>query len=199
MKSDSRSAIHFRARGRMAIHAIWDHLTRPIARTIDEVPWSAEAISADWMTAVMCRGVKGARAVSVEVCGGDQGSSVRRRLKVAYNDEGTRAHLQQDLFCKNTPTVLTRLATGLSAAAEGRFYREVRPQLKIEAPRCYHSAWDRNSGRSVHLFEDVVATKAAGFCRWNTTISRREAEQVIDTLATLHGQFYESPRFSTDL
>ena len=164
--TDSHSTdVHFRARGRMAVHTIWDHITRPIARTIDDVPWCAEAASAEWMTAIVCPNVPGAKAVSVQVCGGDQGSSVRRRLKVAYNDEGSKAHLPEDLFCKTTPTVLTRLATGLSAAAEGRFYREIRPELKIETPKCYHSAWDRNSGRSIHLFEDVVASKAARFCR----------------------------------
>jgi hypothetical protein len=199
MTESQPTGVHFRARGRMAVHTIWDHITRPVARTIEDVPWCAEAISAEWITAVMCRSVLGARAVSVEVCGGDQGSSVRRRLKVAYNDEGRKAGLQEDLFCKTTPTVLTRLATGLSAAAEGRFYREIRPQLKIEAPRCFHSAWDRNSGRSVHLFEDIISTRAARFCKWNTTISRAQAEQIIDTLATMHSQFYESPRFDSDL
>jgi hypothetical protein len=124
---------------------------------------------------------------------------VRRRLNVAYNDEGRKAHLPQDLFSKTTPTVLTRLATGLSAAAEGRFYREIRPEMKIETPNWYHSAWDRNSGRSIHLFEDVISTRAARFCRWNTPVSRPQAEQIIDTLATMHGQFHESPRFSSDL
>jgi len=183
----------------MAVNTIWDHLTRPIARSIDDVPWCAEAISPEWMTAVICRNVRGAQAVSVEVCGGDQGSSVRRRLKVAYNNEGRKADLGEDLFCKTTPTVLTRLATGLSAAAEGRFYKEIRPDLNVETPRCYHSAWDRNSGRSIHLFEDVIATKAARFCRWNTAISRPQAEQIMDTLATMHGQFYDSPRLTTDL
>ena len=183
----------------MAIHTIWDHLTRPVATTIDDVPWCADAASVDWMTAVLCSDVKGARVTSVEVCGGDQGSSVRRRLKVTYNDEGRQAHLPEDLFCKTTPTVATRLATGLTAAAEGRFYREIRPGLNIETPRCYHSVWDRNSGRSIHVFEDVVATKAARFCRWHTPISRPQAERIIDTLAAIHGQFYESARFDADL
>ena len=198
--TDSRpTGVHFRARGRMAVHTIWDHITRPIARTIDDVPWCAEAISRDWMTAVMCRTAKAAQAVSVEVCGGDQGSSVRRHLKVVYNEEGRKARLPENLFCKTTPTVLTRLATGLTAAAEGRFYREIRPELNIETPKCYHSAWDRNSGRSIHLFEDVIATKAARFCRWNTPIFRPQAEQIIDTLASIHGRFYQSPRFMLDL
>jgi hypothetical protein len=62
--------------------------------------------------------------VSVEICGGDQGSSVRRRLKAAYNEEGRNAGLPENLFCKTTPTVLTRLATGLSAAGEARFSLE---------------------------------------------------------------------------
>jgi len=183
----------------MAVHTIWDHLTRPIARTIEDVPWCAEAITTDWMTAVMCGKIQDAQAVSVEVWGGDQGSSVRRRLKVTYNEEGKKAQLPEDLFCKTTPTVLTRLATGLSAAAEGRFYREIRPQLNIEAPRCYHSAWDRNSGRSVHLFEDIIARKGARFCKSNTPISRSQAEQIVDTLAAIHSEFYQSPRFNSDL
>src|SRR5215467_1483437 len=200
MKHDSRSAgVHFRARGRMAVHTIWDYLTRPIAKTVDDVPWRAEAISPEWLTDVLCRDIKGARVLTVEICGGDQGSSVRRNLKATYNEEGKKAGLPENLFCKTTPTVLTRLATGLSAAGEARFYRQIRPELNIEAPICYHSAWDRNSGRSVHLFNDVVATKTARFCRWQTPISRQQVEQIVDTLATLHSRYYDSARFISDL
>jgi hypothetical protein len=140
-----------------------------------------------------------ARVVSVEICGGDQGSSVRRRLKATYNEEGRNAGLPENLFCKTTPTVLTRLATGLSAAGEARFYRKIRPELNIEAPSCYHSAWDRKSGRSVHLFNDLIETKAAQFCRWRTPISRQQAEQIVDTLATVHSRYYDSARFNSDL
>jgi phosphotransferase family enzyme len=200
MTRDSHPAgVRFRARGRMAVHTIWDYITRPIAETIDDVPWCAEAISPDWLTAVLCKGVKNARVDSVEICGGDQGSSVRRQLRVVYNEAGKMAGLPENLFCKTTPTVLTRLATGLSAAGEARFYRQVRPELSIEAPICYHSAWDRNSGRSVHLFDDLIANKAARFCRRQTPISRQQAEQIIDTLAAVHGRYYDSPRFGSDL
>ncbi len=183
----------------MAIHTIWDHLTRPTAETIDDVPWCAEAISPEWLTAVLCRDIRDARAIAVEICDGDQGSSVRRRLRVTYSRQGTAAGLPQHLFCKTTPTVLTRLATGLSAAGEARFYRHIRRELSIEAPSCYHSAWDRNSGRSIHLFNDLIATKGARFCKWHTAISRQQAEQIIDTLAIVHGRFYNSQRFNSDL
>jgi phosphotransferase family enzyme len=200
MTHDSREAgVHFRARGRMALHTIWDYITQPIARTIGDVPWCAEAISPDWLTDVLCGKVKGARVVAVEIRGGDQGSSVRRRLTAVYNEEGKNADLPENLFCKTTPTVLTRLATGLSAAGEARFYRHIRPELSIEAPSCYHSAWDRGSGRSVHLFNDLIATKAAQFCKWSTPIARQQAEQIVDTLAAVHGRYYDSARFGSDL
>jgi len=183
----------------MAIHTIWDHITRPIAKTIDDVPWCAEAISPDWLTGVLCGAIPGARVASVEIRGGDQGSSVRRQLRVVYNEEGKNGGLPENLFCKTTPTVLTRLATGLSAAGEARFYRHIRPELNIEAPICFHSAWDRNSGRSVHLFNDVVADKGASFCRWHTSISLPQAQQIVDTLARFHSRYYDSARFSSDL
>jgi thiamine kinase-like enzyme len=200
MASNSQEAgVQFRARGRMAINTIWDFITRPVAKTIDDVPWCAEAISPEWLTAVLCGGVKDAQVVAVEIRGGDQGSSVRRQLKAEYNQKGRDAGLPENLFCKTTPTVLTRLATGLSAAGEARFYRQMRPELKIEAPICYHSGWDRKTGRSVHLFDDLITNKAAKFCRWHSTISRPQAEQIIDTLAEVHGQYYGTPRFKTDL
>src|SRR3984893_10168430 len=117
MTHDSRPAgIHFRARGRMAVHTILAYIPRRIDKTINDVPWCAEAISPGWHTAVLCSDARGARVVTVEICGGDQGSSVRRQLKAAYNEEGRNAGLPENLFCKTTPTVLTRLATGLSAA-----------------------------------------------------------------------------------
>jgi hypothetical protein len=33
----------------MAVHTIWVDLTRPIAKTIDDVPWCAEVISPQWL------------------------------------------------------------------------------------------------------------------------------------------------------
>jgi hypothetical protein len=183
----------------MAVHTIWDYITRPAAKTIDDVPWCAEAISSDWLTAVLCGAIPGARVTSVEIRGGDQGSSVRRQLRVAYNEEGKKGGLPKNLFCKTAPTVLTRLATGLSAAGEARFYRHIRPELNIEVPICFHSTWDRNSGRSEHLFNDVVADKAARFCRWHTPISRPQAEQIVDTLAMFHSLYHDTARFRSDL
>ncbi len=188
-----------RTRARIGAHVVWDALTRPLARSQGDVPWSAEAITPDWITAVMGSADPEARATHVAVSGGHQGSSVRRQICVRWNEAGVAARLPTELFAKTTPTLLTRLSSGMAAAGEGRFFRELRGELAIEAPTMIHSAYDRASGRSIHLFEDLVATQQASFCNNRTAISRAQAEQIVDTLAALHGRFYASPRFETDL
>jgi aminoglycoside phosphotransferase (APT) family kinase protein len=136
---------------------------------------------------------------AVEVSGGDEGSTVRRNVTVTYNRIGMRARLPENLFAKSTPTLLTRLSSGAAARAEYRFFTGIRDELPIEAPTLVHSSTDRQSGRSVQLFLDLVATKGARFCRHSTPINRDQAEQMVDTLATLHSRFYNSKRFETDL
>jgi hypothetical protein len=188
-----------RTRARVAAHVVWDALVDPPARESADVPWRAEAITPEWITAVMAGGVPGARALEVEVSGGHAGSSVRRALRVRWNAAGAAAGLASQLFAKTTPTLLTRLSSGMAAAGEGRFFRELRGELAIEAPILVHSAYDRASARSIHLFEDLAATRVARFCTHRTPISRAQAEQIVDTLAALHGAYYASPRFETDL
>lgn len=161
-----------RTRARIAAHVVWDALVDPPARAPTEVPWRAEAITPEWITAVMARGAPGAPALGVEVSGGHAGSSVRRQLRVRWNEAGVAAGLASEPFAKTTPTLLTRLSSGMAAAGEGRFFRELRGELSLEAPVLVHSAHDRASGRSIHLFEDLGATRGARFCDWRTPISR---------------------------
>lgn len=188
-----------RTRARVAAHVVWDHLVDPPARSGDEVPWRAEAITPEWITAHMAAGTPGARALAVAASGGHAGSSVRRQVRVRWNAEGERAGLATHLFAKTTPTLLTRLSSGMAAAGEGRFFRELRAELPVEAPVLVQSAYDRASARSIHLFEDLGHTRGATFCDWRTPISRPQAEQIVDTLAAFHGAYYDSPRFAADL
>jgi hypothetical protein len=187
-----------RTRARISAHVVWDSLVRPAAREKAEVPWCAEAITPEWITAVMAERAPGARALEVAVGGGHAGSSVRRQIRVRWNEAGTAAGLATHLFAKTTPTLLTRLSSGMAAAGEGRFFRELRAGLELETPVLVHSAHDRNSARSIHLFEDLVATRGASFCTHTTAISRAQAEQIVDALAALHGAYFASPRFDED-
>ena len=170
----------------------FERLARPKARRFEDVPCSPYAITAEWLTAVLCGKVPGAIVTNVEVKAASAGTHERHQLMVSYNEEGRRAGLPTSIFTKSLPSIVTRMIGGFNGTArvEGNFYTQIRPQLEIEAPLCYHSAYDRRTFAAIHLLEDLVATKSATFCNHKTYVSRAMADDMIDLLASLHARFY---------
>jgi hypothetical protein len=173
----------------------YERLARPKARRFDDVPCTPYAVTPEWLTAVLCGKVPGAVVTQLEVKAASAGTHERHRLKVSYNEEGRRAGLPVSIFTKSLPSIVTRMIGGFNGTArvEGSFFTQIRPQLEIEAPLCYHSAYDRRTFAAIHLLEDLVATKSATFCNHKTYVTRAMADDMIDLLASLHGRFYDDP------
>ncbi|MET3845314.1 aminoglycoside phosphotransferase family protein [Bradyrhizobium sp. OAE829] len=173
----------------------YERLARPMARRFDDVPCTPYAVTPEWLTAVLCGKVPGAIVTDVEVKPASAGTHERHQLRVSYNEEGRRAGLPVSIFTKSLPSIVTRMIGGFNGTArvEGSFFTQIRPQLEIEAPLCYHSAYDRRTFAAIHLLEDLVATKSATFCNHKTYVTRAMAEDMIDLLASLHGRFYGDP------
>jgi hypothetical protein len=177
-----------------------ERIARPRARQLGDVPYSVAAVTPEWLTAVLCKDCPGARVTAVRVELSSRGTHARHRLFLTYNDAGQRSGLPASLFTKSLPTLMNRMMGGYNgtARAEGRFYAEIRPELDIEAPIGYHWAFHRRTFAAVNLMEDLVATKGANFCDYRTPVSREMAEDMVDSLATLHGRHYGDPRLDTD-
>lgn len=173
----------------------YERLARPMARRFDDVPCTPYAVTPEWLTAVLCGKVLGAIVTQVEVKAASAGTHERHQLKVSYNEEGHRAGLPVSIFTKSLPSIVTRMIGGFNGTArvEGSFFTQIRPELEIEAPLCYHSAYDRRTFAAIHLLEDLVATKSATFCNHKTYVTRAMADDMIDLLASLHGRFYGNP------
>jgi aminoglycoside phosphotransferase (APT) family kinase protein len=173
----------------------YERLARPKARQFDDVPCTPYAVTPEWLTAVLCGKVPGAVVTHVEVKPASAGTHERHQLKVSYNEEGRRAGLPVSIFTKSLPSIVTRMIGGFNGTArvEGSFFTQIRPQLEIEVPLCYHSAYDRRTFAAIHLLEDLVATKSATFCNHRTYVTRAMADDMIDLLAALHGRFYGDP------
>lgn len=173
----------------------FERLARPKARRLDDVPCSPYAITPEWLTAVLCGKHPGAVVTQVEVKPASAGTHERHQLIVSYNEEGRRAALPVSIFTKSLPSIVTRMIGGFNGTArvEGNFYTQLRPQVEIEAPLCYHSAYDRRTFTAIHLLEDMVATKSATFCNHKTHVTRAMADDMIDLLASLHSRFYADP------
>jgi Phosphotransferase enzyme family len=177
----------------------FERLVRPKARRRDDVPCSPGAITTEWLTAVLCEKVRGAVVTQVEIKPASAGTHERHRLVLTYNEAGRRAGLPYSMFTKSLPSVVTRMIGGFNgtARAEGCFYMQLRPQLKIEAPVGYHAAFDPRTFASILLLEDLVAAKSATFCNHKTYVTRVMAEDMIDLLAALHARFYGDYEFAT--
>ncbi|MGI4748741.1 MAG: phosphotransferase, partial [Janthinobacterium lividum] len=83
-------------------------------------------------------------------------------------------------------------------ANEVAFYRRIRPELDIEAPRCFGGAFDPSTSHFGILLEDLTE-RDARFPNVTQPITPDIVRSLLDVLASLHARYWESPRFATDL
>lgn len=178
---------------RVAAAVVTDKLSKPVPRVRSDVPAHVRCITPNWLTNVLQSALPGSTVEAVSFDGESSGTSVRARLHLSYRNGGQGR--PATMFAKSTPTFTTRIANGLTATAptEAGFYRELRPQLNLEAPIGYHSAFDAKSWRSIQIIEDLVATKDASFCSPAHVVSAGQAEQIVRQLAALHAQAMRIP------
>ncbi|MGK8524056.1 phosphotransferase [Nocardia asteroides] len=176
-------------------HVLGEKLLRPKARGIDDVPVSGDAITTEWLTAVLCRDVPAAEVVSFETSNGSSGTSTRVAIRVEYNEAGGQAGLPTRLFAKTTTSLSQRILLGGAKMIDGetRFFTDFRPGVEMEAPLGYWGAVDPASWRSIALMEDIAATRGAVFVEPNAPIARDQMEDLVRNLARLHGTFWKHP------
>ncbi len=165
----------------------------PAPSHASEVPWYAEAITPAWMQSALAGQIADAEVKRLQILGGDDGSSYRRRKHIEWNQVGENAGLPENVFTKSAPTFAMRLSGGIAAASEGRFLLEVAPTLPIEAPRCWYAKRDAASGRAMQVMEDLTVSKDATFLNAPAVVSIDTAKRMLDLLATLHGTFMARP------
>jgi aminoglycoside phosphotransferase (APT) family kinase protein len=81
---------------------------------------------------------------------------------------------------------------------EVRFYREIRSELSIEAPRCFGSVFDEEHRSFAVLMEDL-SLRGARFPNALTSVTVEEIRGLVATLAALHARYWESPALQSRL
>jgi len=143
----------------------------------------------------------GARLESHAVEIDSRGTTDRARLHLHWNSVGREAGLPSSAFAKGTSSQLAPrvIVSGFGCHTyETRFFNQIQPAVAdlTIAPYVSRSGM---GGRYVAAFEDLALRGDVTFFNADDECTKEHAEAVIDLLAMLHGRFWESPRFATDL
>jgi hypothetical protein len=182
---------------RIKQHIEREQTERPKARQLGDPLPNVDAITAEWLTALLQTRWPDAIVDDVTVEPVSEGTHHRHRIRMQVSGD---ASAPTSLFTKSLPTLEARMIAGITGhvRAEGRFYKQIRPELDIETPQCYESWFDRESLAGMHVLEDLVATKQATFCDYTTYVTEAMATEQVTLLARMHVQFLADPRLETD-
>ena len=146
-------------------------------------------------------GVPGARLESHEVVIDSRGTTDRARLMLEWNEVGRRADFPASAFAKGTSTQVAPRAIVSAFGChtyETRFFQQIQPSL-ADLTVAPYVARAGIGGRYVIAFEDLALRGEVTLYNADDEATREHAEGVVDLLAKLHGRFWRSPRFATDL
>lgn len=157
--------------------------------TSGALPLNYEALTAEWLTEVLCRDGRGAAVTGFVLGERDDGTANRRRIMLEYNAAGKSAGLPESVFCKASHDLLHRINLGLSGAAhcEVTFYRKLRSDLKIDTPQAFFADYDPVTFNSLIMLNDIADD--VRFCDQTSVLNWEQAVNQVTLLAELHGHF----------
>ena len=139
------------------------------------------------------------RSHTVEI--DSRGTTDRARLVLDWNEVGRIAGHPASAFAKGTSTQVAPRAIVSAFGChtyETRFFSEIQPEVS-DLTIAPYIARSGAGGRYVIAFEDLALRGGVTFYNADDEATKQHAEAVIDLLAKLHGRFWRSPRFQTDL
>lgn len=147
-------------------------------------------VSPTWLTDAL-RPNGHLRAGSVESIRRTSDASVHARtarLEIAYSADSDGA-LPASLFLK-----ICKEGSALFGDSEVRFYTAIAAAMPDPPmPRCWHAAYDSQTGRYHLLLEDLTATHYANF---GVIPTLRSALKTVDALARLHAHWWDSDQLA---
>ncbi len=165
------------------------------------VPVRAEEISRDWLQQALAPAFPGAVLESVSIAKAHSGTTGRARMNLEWRDTNGIADLPQSLFAKFPPVDDDQKQLVVDwgmGAREARFYKFLAGEVPVLAPRAFYSDMSEDGRHYIMLMGDLraVGARPAAVLRDSTELM---ACELMDAFGLLHGAYWDSPRFATDL
>lgn len=156
------------------------------------IPMTPQEITAGWLSEVLDAPVE-----AVEVVDAHAGTTGRAVLSLSHN----APQLPRRLFVKLPPDDEMQrhfvVSTGMGRN-EVRFYRELGPELPLRVPHCYYADASEDGSAYIMLLEHLEDSGCT-FRNAKQRYGRPYLEEVLAAFARMHGAYWNSPRFDTDL
>ncbi len=153
------------------------------------LPLELEAITPDWLSAALSDGYPGTKVKSVAPDNINRGTSTSGRLNVEYSGASS---LPRTLYVKGGFDAAMRRRVWVALAIEARFYSEIAPTLAARIPKAYFAGVDDEARQGIVILEDLAA-RGATFGHATRPIDAHAMARLLDLLADMHGQWWESP------
>ena len=163
--------------------------------------YGLDSLTSDELGRAIGEQVPGARVLRHEVEIDSRGTTDRARIHLTWNQVGADAGLPKSAFAKGTSSQLAPRVIVSSFGChtyETRFFQQIQPTV-ADLTITPYVARAGAGGRYVIAFEDVALRGDVTFFDADDECPKEHAEAMIDLMAKLHGRFWRSPRFDTDL
>jgi aminoglycoside phosphotransferase (APT) family kinase protein len=163
--------------------------------------YGVRSLTPQELTEAIADGVPGAEITRLRIEETDRGTTDRTRVNLEWNEAGRKAGLPASVFTKGTPSNIGSRVVVSSFHAhtyESRFYKELYKSIPDLVVQPYISRSGRG-GRFLIALEDARHRGDVKMYTLADEAPLSHCEAVIDLLARLHGHFWDSPRFKTDL
>jgi hypothetical protein len=160
------------------------------------LPWSRDAVSAEWLTKLIQNKYPGVVAETLEEVQLFDSHTTKLRIAVDWNDAGRAAGLPRNLCLKSNWSGMFNDVD--ICAIEPRFYHFLGDKMKCPTATCYYADWDNDGrGQGLILLEDLL-DRGGKFGHSTQHSGVDGVVTALEGVAKLHGGLWDSPLISPE-
>lgn len=163
---------------------------RPYPSRTEPLPWSRDAVTADWLGRTIANRYPGVAAESMECVQLLDSHTTKMRVAVEWNEAGRAAGLPAALCLKSNWSGQFRDVD--ICALEARFYHFLGHKLGVPTATAYYADWsDDGSGQGLVVLEDLTA-RGGRFGHSTQQVGVGAVADALAGLARLHASLWDS-------
>lgn len=155
------------------------------------LPVTPEDVTPEWLTAALSQAYPGIQVLEAKLDESLWGTATKLRLQLRYNAAGQQAGLPASVVVKGGFAAHREMMAYIYAK-EVRFYREILPQLSINAPRCLFAGDDHERHQHLVILEDL-SQRRVHFCHVQHPLNFAQAAAYLDIIARYTARWWSSP------